>query len=57
MTGRKIAKHAPKVTDITERRREAVELDRLIATHSGLYPLRWCPTPAAPAKPSAPPAD
>jgi hypothetical protein len=26
MTGRKIAKHAPKVTDITERRREAVEL-------------------------------
>jgi hypothetical protein len=38
MTGRKIAKHAPKVTDITERRRETVELDRFIATHGGVVP-------------------
>jgi hypothetical protein len=35
-----ISKHGPKVIDITERRREAIELDRFIAERGGLRLLR-----------------
>jgi hypothetical protein len=41
---RNIAKHGPKVVDMTERRREAIELDRFMAERGGLRLLPRRPT-------------
>jgi hypothetical protein len=61
---RNIAKHGPKVIDITERRREAVEFDRFIEERGGLKLVRRRPatrlstsTAAAAAPPSPTDAD
>jgi hypothetical protein len=55
---RNIAKHGPKVVDMTERRREAIELDRFIMERGGLRllprrPATWLSKPTAAA--AAPP--
>jgi hypothetical protein len=56
-----IAKHGPKVIDITERRREAIELDRFIAERGGLRLVRrrstWLSTPTAEDSASVSPTD
>jgi hypothetical protein len=57
-----IAKHGPKVIDITERRREAIELDRFIMERGGLRLLRrrptsWLSTPAGSSRYPTPPTD
>jgi hypothetical protein len=49
---RNIAKHGPKVVDMTERRREAIELDRFIMERGGLRllprrPATWLSKPTA----------
>ena len=57
-----ISKHGPKVIDITERRREAIELDRFIAERGGLRLLRrrsatWLSKPTAAAAAPRSPTD
>jgi hypothetical protein len=59
---RNIAKHGPKVVDMTERRREAIELDRFMAERGGLRllprrPATWLSKSTAAAAAAPTPTD